>query len=53
MNLFEGQRKMPNIGYGNSSRSRFCEKNGLKRFVLHNLKVSSSQAKLSIQMFQS
>ena len=35
---FRGNRPMPKIGYGNDKKTRFHLSNGLKKFVVHNVK---------------
>lgn len=35
---FRGNRPMPKIGYGSDKKTRFHLPNGLKKFVVHNIK---------------
>ena len=35
---FRGNKKMPKIGYGSDATTKFFLPNGLKKFVVHNLK---------------
>lgn len=37
---FKGQRRMPKIGYGNAKIIRHVLPNGLKKVLVHNVKVS-------------
>lgn len=36
---FKGQRRMPKIGYGNAKLTRHVLPNGLKKVLVHNVKV--------------
>lgn len=35
---FRGNKKMPKIGYGSDNTTKFFLPNGLKKFVVHNVK---------------
>ena len=35
---FRGNKKMPKIGYGSDKKTKYYLPNGLKKFVIHNIK---------------
>lgn len=39
---FKGQYLMPSIGYGSNANTRHMMPDGFKKFLVHNVKVSSS-----------
>ena len=38
---FKGQYKMPNIGYGTAKKAKHVMPDGFKKFLVHNVSVSS------------